>query len=317
MAVALTLLAPTALAQAGGTLAPSESSAGGGTQYGAALGRARPAKPVARTFKVAPTVVVSPALPTISVRVDQPGSDTVQARIVLLPQTETGSIVRVGLGDIPTGRTIKVAWPSGTELPPGKYLVRLHVKGLGNAVLARTAAASGKTTLTVRAPAPPPPATPIPDASGHVFPVGGPHTYGETFGEPRNGYSHQGQDVLAAAGVPVVAPTAGAISFVDNQPAGAGYYVVEQGADGYDYFLAHCLAGSVVVRPAQAVLAGQQLCSVGASGDATGPHLHFEMWLGGWRVDAASHPVDPLPFLRTWDPAPPALPAATRAAARR
>jgi murein DD-endopeptidase MepM/ murein hydrolase activator NlpD len=49
------------------------------------------------------------------------------------------------------------------------------------------------------------------------------------------------------------------------------------------------------------VLAGQQLCDVGRTGDASGPHLHFEAWQGGWRVDANSRPVDPLPMLRSWD----------------
>ena len=49
--------------------------------------------------------------------------------------------------------------------------------------------------------------------------------------------------------------------------------------------------------------AGQPLCAVGRTGDATGPHLHFEIWLGGWRVNAASHPVDPLPDLQAWDAA--------------
>jgi murein DD-endopeptidase MepM/ murein hydrolase activator NlpD len=140
--------------------------------------------------------------------------------------------------------------------------------------------------------------------------VNGPHTYGEPFGAPRKGYTHQGQDVLAAEGTPVVAPVAGAISFVDYQPKAAGYYVVEKGSDGYDYFFAHCQAASTVVTQSMTVLAGQQLCNVGHTGDATGPHLHFEAWVGGWRLDANSHPVDPLPMLQSWDvSATPAAPA--------
>jgi murein DD-endopeptidase MepM/ murein hydrolase activator NlpD len=314
MAAGLALLGATgASAQAGGAAAPDES-AGGGSQYGAPLVKVKPVKPVARTFKLSAKVVTSPERPSFIVRIDQPGSPKVNARVVLLPQSATGSIVRIPLGDVPTGQRVTVAWPAETELHPGRYVVRLHVKGLGNAVLARTARATGKTTLTVRAPEPVAPATPVPDATGHVFPVAAAHTYGDGFGAPRSGYSHQGQDLLAVAGSPVVAPVAGSISFVDYQAGGAGYYIVEQGADGYDYFFAHCLAGSVVVGRAQAVIAGQQLCSVGQTGRASAPHLHVEMWQNGWRTDATSAPIDPLPFLRAWDPAAPAAPPA---AARR
>jgi murein DD-endopeptidase MepM/ murein hydrolase activator NlpD len=51
------------------------------------------------------------------------------------------------------------------------------------------------------------------------------------------------------------------------------------------------------------VAAGQRLCLVGHSGDAAGPHLHFEIWLGGWRVDKNSRFIDPLPALKAWDSA--------------
>jgi murein DD-endopeptidase MepM/ murein hydrolase activator NlpD len=224
----------------------------------------------------------------------------VRARLVFLPRTETGAIVRVDLGSIPAGRRVGVTWPADVELAPGRYLVRLHVRGLGETVLARSARATGRSNLSVRAPLPAPPTAPMPDANGHVFPVAGAHTIGDGFGAPRNGYAHQGVDIAAAEGVPVVAPVAGTISFVDNQPKAAGWYVVQKGADGFDYFFAHCQEGSVVAVPGQAVLAGTQLCSVGRTGDASGPHLHFEMWQGGWRVDANSRPIDAMPYLRAW-----------------
>jgi murein DD-endopeptidase MepM/ murein hydrolase activator NlpD len=296
MAVVLAMLAPGATAQGGGA---SAHTIAGGSQYGAPLKRARPARPVARYFRVGPRAVVAPTLPKLALRVDEAGASSVRARIVFMPQTETGSIVRLDLGRIPTGQRVVPNWPSGTTLAPGRYRVRLHVRGLRGTVLARKATTPGRTTLTVRAPEPAPVA--LPDAAGHVFPVSGPHTYGDGFGAPRKGYRHQGVDIAAAEGTPVVAPVAGAISFVDYQAKAAGYYIVEKGSDGYDYFFAHCQKDSTVVTPGLTVFAGQQLCNVGATGDASGPHLHFEAWQNGWRVDASSHPVDPLSMLQSWD----------------
>jgi murein DD-endopeptidase MepM/ murein hydrolase activator NlpD len=306
MAVVLAALAAPAAAQAGGTAGPTLE---GGAQYGTPLVRARPARPVARYFRVGPGYVVAPALPKLALRIDEAGANTVRARIVFMPQTETGSIVRIDLGRIAVGQRVVATWPAGTALAPGRYRVLLHVRGLRGTVLARKASTPGRATLTVRAPAPAP--APLPDPAGHVFPVSGPHTYGDQFGAPRKGYSHQGQDVLAAEGLPVVAPVAGTISFTDYQAKAAGYYIVEKGSDGYDYFFAHCQKASTVVVPTQVVAAGQQLCNVGSTGDATGPHLHFEAWEGGWRVDAGSRPIDPLPLLNSWDV------SATPAAARR
>jgi murein DD-endopeptidase MepM/ murein hydrolase activator NlpD len=311
-AAALSALVPAAAAYAGGTPAPSVT---GGTEYGAAVLKVRPVRPRASVFTVSPHTVTSPALPALSVRVDQPGSRAVQARIVFVPRG-AGTVARIDLGTVATGRRIAVAWPAGSQLAPGRYLVRLHVRGAGNRVLARSARASGRNNLVVKAPAPPPPppapapvpapapAAPAPVAGSGVFPVAGPHTLGDVFGVPRQGYSHQGQDVAAAEGVPVVAPLPGTILYVDNQPSAAGFYVVQRAADGRDFFYAHCQEGSVAVTRGQAVTAGQHLCNVGSTGSATGPHLHFEIWVGGWRVNAASRPVDPLPDLKAWQVPP-------------
>jgi murein DD-endopeptidase MepM/ murein hydrolase activator NlpD len=301
-------MAPAAVAYAGGTPAPSPT---GGAEYGAALASVQPARPIARSFTVAPKVVVAPRLPRLRVRVDQPGARTVRARLVFRPRG-SGALVRVDAGRIPTGRPVAVAWPARSGLAPGTYLVQLIVRGRGNAVLARSARASGKTMISVRAPAPPPAPAPAPAApvapvapvapGAGVFPVAGPHTYGDGFGAARAGHVHQGQDILAAEGVPVVAPLAGTVTAVDDQPSAAGWYIVLHTVDGRDMFFAHCQAGSIPLTPGATVAAGQPMCLVGHTGDATGPHLHFEIWLGGWRVSAASHPIDPLPDLQAWDP---------------
>ena len=49
-----------------------------------------------------------------------------------------------------------------------------------------------------------------------------------------------------------------------------------------------------------ALTPGQPFAQVGATGDASGPHLHFEIWPDGWYASKASQPIDPLPQLQAW-----------------
>ncbi|MDW5593808.1 M23 family metallopeptidase [Conexibacter stalactiti] len=151
----------------------------------------------------------------------------------------------------------------------------------------------------------PEPVEPVPAVAtvDGVFPVQGTYTFGgdgSRFGSGRPGHIHQGQDVSAANGTPLVAPVAGTVTWKANQPGGAGIYLVVRGsADGRDYVFMHLKRGSVLVSAGSAVTAGQQLAQVGATGIASGPHLHFEIWIGGWQVRGGA-PVDPLPQLQRW-----------------
>lgn len=135
------------------------------------------------------------------------------------------------------------------------------------------------------------------------FPVAGPHSYGgpgARFGAPRSGHTHQGQDVLASEGTPLVAPLRGYIKYIGNQPGGAGNYVVMHASGtSYDLVFMHLQDGSTRVHVGQSVKPGKRLGSVGHTGDASGPHLHFEVWVGPWQT--GGHPIDPLPLLRKWD----------------
>ncbi len=140
-------------------------------------------------------------------------------------------------------------------------------------------------------------------ADGAVFPVAGAHSFGgpeNRYGAPRAGHIHEGQDVLTAEGTPDVAPLAGTITMTGYQAGGAGYYAVEHTGVGLDFMFAHCEAASLLVAESQAVIAGQQLCKAGQTGDATAPHLHFEIWVGGWQ-SAAGRSIDPLPYLQAWE----------------
>jgi murein DD-endopeptidase MepM/ murein hydrolase activator NlpD len=301
---------PANAAGAGGAPAPSAS---GGTEFGAAVSaRARrAARPTATVFKVAPRRITAGATPPqIVVRIDQRGVRAVRARVVFWPLRGKGRVLRLDLGRLRTGRRVEAHWPAGAALSAGRYVVRLHARGPGGGTLLRRAHHAGRAPLTV-SPAPPPPAPPVaapltPITPGGVFPVAGPHSFGgdsARFGAARDGHAHQGQDIMAAEGTPVVAPLAGTIIARDYQADGAGFYLVEQAVDGRHFFFAHCQKDTFAVDVGAAVGGGQQLCRVGSTGRSSGAHLHFEIWIGGWHVDQNSHPIDPLPDLQAWDAA--------------
>ncbi|HEY1539237.1 MAG TPA: M23 family metallopeptidase [Solirubrobacteraceae bacterium] len=312
------------LAVLGLGLAASPASAGAGS--GAAAGRALsggaafdtsvppPARrPVVSQLTVSPRAVVAgTALPRLRLRVRQRGIEQVQARIVVVRLPHDVPVARIALGWVKTGSLATASWPTGIALRAGRYAIGVHAKDSRGHNLRRTARSPGRTRIVVHAaPAAQPIAAqpsaalpaPAPSPGGRgVFPVAGPFTFGDgdgRFGAGRPGHLHEGQDIVAAAGEPVVAPYAGTVSSTSYQASGAGEYVVLDAVDGRDYFFAHCTRHSTVVAPGEVVAAGAPLCRVGSTGDATGPHLHFEIWVVGWRV-AGGYPIDPLPELRAW-----------------
>ncbi len=148
--------------------------------------------------------------------------------------------------------------------------------------------------LRIRAAAP----TAVPGSG--VFPVQGPHTYGDGFGAPRAGHTHQGQDVLASCGLPVVSVMTGTVQYAGYQSAAGNYIVIDNNGTEDDFVymhLAYPASPSTLNAP---VAAGQPIGVVGKTGDATGCHLHFEYWQGDWF--GGGHPIDPLPYLLAWDP---------------
>jgi murein DD-endopeptidase MepM/ murein hydrolase activator NlpD len=133
----------------------------------------------------------------------------------------------------------------------------------------------------------------------HVFPVRGPHYFGEgaaRFGGARH---HQGQDVFAACGTPLVAARGGTVKFRGFQGAAGNYLVIDGARTGTDYAYMH-LRERALVKPGQRVRTGELIGHVGDTGDADGCHLHQELWTApGW-YDGGK-PVDPLPSLQAWD----------------
>ena len=134
------------------------------------------------------------------------------------------------------------------------------------------------------------------------FPVRGPHTYGGPeagFGAGRDGHTHQGHDVFAACGTPLVAAHSGVVKARGYQSAAGNYVVIDGAGVKQDHMYAH-LRAPAKVQKGQEVTTGQPIGKVGDTGNAQGCHLHFEIWVGGgWY--SGGDPVDPLPTLQYWD----------------
>jgi hypothetical protein len=133
------------------------------------------------------------------------------------------------------------------------------------------------------------------------FPLRGKHSYGDGYGVPRAGHVHQGQDILADCGKRIVAARGGRVQYSGYQAGGAGYYIVIDGkSTGHDYVYMHLQRGQRA-KQGQRVRTGEQIGKVGDTGDASGCHLHFELWSKpGWY--SGGHAMRTVTkYLRQWD----------------
>jgi murein DD-endopeptidase MepM/ murein hydrolase activator NlpD len=131
----------------------------------------------------------------------------------------------------------------------------------------------------------------------HKFPIRGRHSYGDGIGAGRG---HRGQDVFADCGTRLEAARSGKVQWKSYQGGGAGYYVVIDGKKtGRDYVYMH-LKGKAVVKQGEKVRTGQKIGQVGRSGNASGCHLHFELWSKpGWYEGGSF--MNPTRKLKKWD----------------
>ena len=118
--------------------------------------------------------------------------------------------------------------------------------------------------------------TPNPDGSIQVCPVAGPNSFVDSFGWPRDGHTHQGIDMIAPSGTPVVAAHPGTVSHSSSSSGGVQAYVY--GSGGYSFY-AHLSGYS---SASGSVGAGTVIGYVGSTGNAGSTnHLHFEWHPGG------------------------------------
>jgi hypothetical protein len=288
----LAALPSAASAQGGGAAAPTTpASGGGGGAFGASVPGSAKADARARTphgttlltsFEIRRKHIYLHGRPA-RIRFTLSGRRPVHARLRVLNAADRSPVVTIDLGERHPGEHTAIF--TGVEaglLPEGTYL--LHMAGRG---LRRAPTASSTADV---------------EFSHHAFPIAGPFDWGgegSRFGAKRRGHTHQGQDLAAAEGTPVVAPRGGLVEAVQYQAEGAGHYVVLDGDDeDHDYVFMHLRSGSITVAEGDRVRTGQAIAEVGNTGSSSGPHLHFEIWVGGWYAGGA--PIDPLPLLQSW-----------------
>jgi murein DD-endopeptidase MepM/ murein hydrolase activator NlpD len=129
------------------------------------------------------------------------------------------------------------------------------------------------------------------------FPVSGVIDFGESaarFGAWRDGHEHEGQDLFAPAGTPMVAVREGRVVEMGDD-GGRGNYVAVWSAAARRTFVYLHMRAPTARRLGEQVDAGAGLGAVGCTGSCWGDHLHLEMRHGRGTTGS---PLDPLPLLR-------------------
>ncbi len=123
-------------------------------------------------------------------------------------------------------------------------------------------------------------------AGPFILPVAGP--IGSVYGAGRS-YNeapvidyHHGTDIVADAGVPVVASNSGRVAFAGALDVRGNTVIIDH---GLGVFSAYHHLSQIAVVGGQDVAKGDVVGAVGDTGLATGPHLHWEIIVGGVNVD--------------------------------
>jgi len=209
--------------------------------------------------------------------------------VELRREADGATVERWTPGLLQPGAPQTITWDGTAEgrvQPPGRYAFRVSVR-TGGAAAAGTAVAAQV------------PAAETFELLDHQFPIRGAHRYGTGAGTFGGGRGHQGYDVFAACGTPLVAARGGRVKFEQFHSRAGHYLVIDGEQTEVDYAYMH-LREAALVDEGDRVRTGQLIGYVGATGRASGCHLHLELWSApGWYD--GGRPVDPLPHLRAWD----------------
>lgn len=148
-------------------------------------------------------------------------------------------------------------------------------------------------------------AAPAPAPAGarylRAFPVLSGYSYVDSWGAPRSQGGHEGTDILAPRGTPLLAVANATVERLSRIETGlGGIRVWLRDGSGHQYYYAHMESIETGLQVGAAVRTGQVLGRVGNSGDARGgpTHVHFEIHPSG------ASAINPFPELRAVDPAP-------------
>lgn len=142
-----------------------------------------------------------------------------------------------------------------------------------------------------------------PSSCGYIFPIAGKSKSNITtgYGKYSWGGTHTGVDIAVSAGTPIYAVKDGTVvkskALINDNGNYYSYgeYIVINHGDGTMTLYGHGLAGSRLVEVGDSVKQGQQIMSVGSTGNSSGNHLHFEVKLVG--TNGTLTTVNPTPYL--------------------
>jgi len=157
-------------------------------------------------------------------------------------------------------------------------------------------------TVPKAAPTPEPAApTPAPSSSSmFIHPTSGSITQGYGSASGSNGYSfHNGIDFGAPVGTPIVAAATGTVITASSGGPYGNHVMIAHQLNGKTYTTVYAHMSSLNAHAGQRVSQGQQIGALGSTGNSTGPHLHFEIHVGGYSYSASgpANSVNPMSML--------------------
>ena len=180
------------------------------------------------------------------------------------------------------GQTLIIPGASGGPIPRAKAPSVVSTTVVSSTVGSKTVGSSTVVSSTVGS-----------TRSGSwLWPVGGHNYISQYFWS-----GHHAVDIAAAQGTPVVAAVSGTVVKAGyNGYTGGGNVIWVM--NGTKLYTTYNHLSSWGVRVGQTISTGQVIGRVGATGEATGPHLHFEVWLGyPWGLGTVADAVNPCAYL--------------------